>query len=206
MPLFVRVLCVSRFSGVFPVTNNRHAMSYVISNTLKAKTDISKSKPGSDYVTFARVLLWDYCYDCPLLKRLVYSTRIELNWTTDLRSYTTRWPCSETGLGYLTSSRHMYSHKAFILEFFSVQSTPGKSNTVCTVYKKFIQPLTVHVDIRRLVSGITTYPDFCYKRHFIPCFVIFTARCCASAILAMALCLSVRLSVCLSVRHKSEFY
>ena len=35
---------------------------------------------------------------------------------------------------------------------------------------------------------------------------IFTARCYASAVLAMALCLSVRPSVRLSVRHKSEFY
>ena len=35
---------------------------------------------------------------------------------------------------------------------------------------------------------------------------IFTARCYASAVLAMALCLSVRPSVCLSVRHKSVFY
>jgi len=35
---------------------------------------------------------------------------------------------------------------------------------------------------------------------------IFTARCYASAVLAMALCPSVRLSVCLSVRHKSVFY
>ena len=36
--------------------------------------------------------------------------------------------------------------------------------------------------------------------------VIFTARCHASAVLAMALCLSVRPSVCLSVCHKSVFY
>jgi len=36
--------------------------------------------------------------------------------------------------------------------------------------------------------------------------LVFTARCYASAVLAMALCLSVRLSVCLSVRHKSVFY
>ena len=39
---------------------------------------------------------------------------------------------------------------------------------------------------------------------------LFTARCYASATLAMAMCPSVRpsvcLSVCLSVRHKSEFY
>jgi len=35
---------------------------------------------------------------------------------------------------------------------------------------------------------------------------VFTARCYASAVLAMALCLFVRLSVCPSVRHKSEFY
>jgi len=38
--------------------------------------------------------------------------------------------------------------------------------------------------------------------------LIFTARCYASAVLAMALCLSVCVcpSVCLSVRHKSVFY
>jgi len=36
--------------------------------------------------------------------------------------------------------------------------------------------------------------------------LIFTARCYASAVLAMTLCLSVRPSVCLSVRHKSVFY
>ena len=36
--------------------------------------------------------------------------------------------------------------------------------------------------------------------------VVFTARCYASAVLAMALCLSVRPSVCLSVRHKPVFY
>jgi len=35
---------------------------------------------------------------------------------------------------------------------------------------------------------------------------VFTARCYASAVLAMGLCLSVRPSVCLSVRHKSVFY
>ena len=35
---------------------------------------------------------------------------------------------------------------------------------------------------------------------------VFTARCYASAVLAMAPCLSVCLSVCRSVRHKSEFY
>ena len=35
-------------------------------------------------------------------------------------------------------------------------------------------------------------------------YFIFTARCYASAVYAMALCLSV--CVCLSVRHKSEFY
>jgi len=35
---------------------------------------------------------------------------------------------------------------------------------------------------------------------------IFTARCYASAVLAMALCPSVCPSVRLSVRHKSEFY
>ena len=34
----------------------------------------------------------------------------------------------------------------------------------------------------------------------------FTARCYASAVLAMALCLSVRPSVSLSVHHKSVFY
>ena len=36
--------------------------------------------------------------------------------------------------------------------------------------------------------------------------VVFTARCYASAVLAMALCLSVRPSVCPSVRLKSVFY
>jgi len=34
----------------------------------------------------------------------------------------------------------------------------------------------------------------------------FTARCYASAVLAMGLCLSVRLSLCPFVRHKSVFY
>jgi len=34
------------------------------------------------------------------------------------------------------------------------------------------------------------------------CFIVFTARCYASAVLAMGLCLS----VCLSVSHKSVFY
>ena len=38
------------------------------------------------------------------------------------------------------------------------------------------------------------------------CKMIFIARCYASAVLAMALCPSVRPSVCLSVRHKSVFY
>ena len=41
----------------------------------------------------------------------------------------------------------------------------------------------------------------------LPCFSSFiTARCYASAVLAMALCPSVRLSVRPSVRHKSVFY
>jgi len=35
---------------------------------------------------------------------------------------------------------------------------------------------------------------------------IFTARCYASAVLAMGLCLSMSVSVCLSVSHKSELY
>ena len=35
-------------------------------------------------------------------------------------------------------------------------------------------------------------------------YLVFTARCYASAVLAMGLCLSV--SICLSVCHKSEFY
>jgi len=38
----------------------------------------------------------------------------------------------------------------------------------------------------------------------VACCVVFTARCYASAVLAMGLCLSV--PVCLSVCHKSEFY
>ena len=38
------------------------------------------------------------------------------------------------------------------------------------------------------------------------CLSVFTARCYASAVLAMALCPSVCLSVCPSVRHKSVFY
>jgi len=35
---------------------------------------------------------------------------------------------------------------------------------------------------------------------------IFTMRCYASAVLAMALCLSICLTVRLSIHHKSEFY
>ena len=41
-----------------------------------------------------------------------------------------------------------------------------------------------------------TYPTLCYKEIRFGNRVIFTARCYASAVLAMALCLSVRLSVC----------
>ena len=39
---------------------------------------------------------------------------------------------------------------------------------------------------------------------FCCCFLVFTARCYASAVLAMALCPSVRLSVCLSVTSRSS--
>ena len=44
-------------------------------------------------------------------------------------------------------------------------------------------------------------PDVACQQAFTAAFV-FTARCYASAVLAMGLCLSVSVSVC----HKSEFY
>ena len=52
-------------------------------------------------------------------------------------------------------------------------------------------------DISAALSPTNHMPRLCQ---------IFNARCCASAVLAMARCLSVSVSVCLSVCHKSEFY
>ena len=53
-------------------------------------------------------------------------------------------------------------------------------------------------DISAALSPTNHMPRLCQ---------IFNARCCASAVLAMARCLSVSVSVCLSVTsHKSEFY
>jgi len=58
-----------------------------------------------------------------------------------------------------------------------------------------------YVDLLPVFKVVVCQPLIkCYLIDFI------TARCYASAVLAMALCLPVCLSVCLSVRHKSVFY
>jgi len=60
------------------------------------------------------------------------------------------------------------------------------------------------------LSGVR--PSVCYESHVLHYLLpakrdsLFTARCYASAVLAIALCLSVCLSARPSVRHKSEFY
>ena len=67
----------------------------------------------------------------------------------------------------------------------------------CTLLATRHGLLLAVADISAALSPTNHMPRLCQ---------IFNARCCASAVLAMARCLSVSVSVCLSVCHKSEFY
>jgi len=93
------------------------------------------------------------------------------------------------------------SAAVFMYLFSTISAGPMISKSPGLIFAKFSELVELWLyDHSQICFSVPQWDLSCRGNHFL----VFTARCYASAVLAMALCPSVCLSV--SVCHKSEFY
>ena len=110
----------------------------------------------------------------------------------------------------IRNSQTIYSfkrhYKCFLLKMLYIRNT-AISVIVCNCIRVFAISFIVHIIQKHWFLGSFNTKALLPGTILCPLWYVFTARCYASAVLAMALCPSVRPFVCLlSVRHKSVFY